>query len=144
MINHTFNGVNSYTTTEETTISNKQVACKPYKAVAAKSGFEAWDVKSPLVELEVVFGDSEGSYPAGCKVYVRPFLDVPGWIKEVYTLNGQEISFIPKDFIVASTCQKPVWQSAYPWWSTVPPDYSVCSGAAPVPSVTSFTVTFRK
>lgn len=98
----------------KTTISNKQVACKPYKVMAAKSGFEAWDVKSPLVELEVVFGDSEGDYSSGAKVYVRPFLDVPGWIKEVYTLNGQEISFIPKDFIVAST-QEVTEFDTYPW-----------------------------
>jgi len=106
--------IHTYTKTMKTTISNKQVACKPYKAVAAKSGFEAWDVKSPLVELEVVFGDSEGDYLPGSKVFVRPFLDVPGWIKEVYTLNGQEISFIPKDFIVAST-QEVTEFDVYPW-----------------------------
>ncbi len=116
---------------EETTISNKQVACKPYKVTAAKSGFEAWDIKSPLVELEVVFGDSEGDYPVGAKVYVRPFLDVPGWIKEVYTLNGQEISFIPKDFIVASTYQKSVWQPPHSVWTSAYATY-------PVPAV-SFT-----
>ena len=108
--------INTYTKTMKTTISNKQVACKPYKVTAAKSGFEAWDVKSPLVELEVVFGDSEDDYSAGAKVYIRPFLDVPGWIKEVYTLNGQEISFIPKDFIVAST-QEVTEFNIYPWSS---------------------------
>jgi hypothetical protein len=91
----------TYTGQIRTVIPNKYVACKPYKAVENKSSvFSSWELKNPLVELEVVFSDMESEYVPGSNIYVRPFLDPPSWIKDVFTLNNQEIILVPKDFIV--------------------------------------------
>ncbi len=110
---------NTSGTYTETTIANKQVACKPLKVTKTKSGFDTWDSKQSLVELEVVFSDRENEYEAKSKVYVRPFLETPGWLKEVFTLNGEDVVFVPKDFIVAASCEKHVL--SLPWFN--PPKY---------------------
>lgn len=82
-------------------ISNKYVACKPYKAVENKTSvFSDWELKNPLPELEIVFADKEGEYIAGANIYVRPFLDPPSWIKDVFTFNNQEVILVPKEQIV--------------------------------------------
>lgn len=92
----------SYQGNVKTVIQNKFVACKPFKVLDndKSSVFSSWQLKNPLTELEVVFADAEGEYIPGANIYVRPFLDAPSWIKDVFTLNGKEIILIPKDFIV--------------------------------------------
>ena len=95
------NTYNQYQGDLKIVIPNKFVACKPYQAVENKgSVFSDWQLKNPFVELEVVFSDKEGEYIPGSNVYVRPFLDVPGWIKDVFSFCGKEVILVPKEYIV--------------------------------------------
>lgn len=103
-------------------IPNKYVACKPYKPNENKNSvFTAWELKNPLVELEVVFQDKEKEYIPGSFIYVRPFLEQPSWIKDSFTLNGQEIILIPKEQIVGykyveeTPVQVPNWVDWTKW-----------------------------
>ncbi len=85
----------------KTVIPNRYVACKPYQPQESKGGvFSSWELKNPLVELEIVFGDKEGEFLPGSNIYVRPFLDAPGWAKEIFTFGGREVVLVPKEVIV--------------------------------------------
>ena len=82
---------------------NNLVGCKPYKPAENKSSvFSSWEVKNPLVELEVVLPDNQFKFPTGSKVYVRPFLDAPPWVRDVFTVGGTEVIMVPVEVVVAS------------------------------------------
>jgi hypothetical protein len=63
--------------------------------------------KANLVELEVVFGDAEYKYNPGGKVLIKPYIDVPPYIKDSYVYEEQEFLMIPKNMIVGY--QPPSW-----------------------------------
>ncbi len=92
---------NQYQGTLKIVIPNKYVACKPYIAVESKGGvFKDWQIKNPLVELQVVFSDKEHEYVPGSNIYIRPFTDQPSWLRDVFTLCGQEVILVPKEAVV--------------------------------------------
>jgi hypothetical protein len=133
----------TYTGEIRTVIPNKYLACKPFKTVENKSSvFSSWELKNPLVELEVVFQDKEKEYIPGSLVYVRPFLEQPHWIKDVFTLNGQEIILVPKDFIVGYKYVEETKATAVPSW----PDYvkwpTVYGPYGTTGQTTSYTITW--
>ncbi len=81
---------------------NKRVACKPLlTATSSKSAFSDWQTKNQCIELDVVFQTSQDEYAPGDKVYIRPYIDVPTFLNEVYTLGGQEVVLVPFEMIVA-------------------------------------------
>jgi hypothetical protein len=82
-------------------VPNKYVACKPYLVTETKGGvFKEWQIKNPLVELEVVYSNKENEYVPGSNIYIRPFTEQPLWIRDIFTLNGKEVILVPKESIV--------------------------------------------
>ena len=82
---------------------NKFIACAPYKGREAHKGslFAEWQLQNPIVELEVLLKDDEAMVKPGDKVYLRPFLELPSYLKETFNFDGTDVVLVPRDFVVA-------------------------------------------
>ncbi len=81
---------------------NGKVACRPLQAsVSSQSAFSDWQSKNQCIELDVIFGTSKDEYMTGDKIYVRPFIDSPVFLNEIFTLHGKEVVLVPFEMVVA-------------------------------------------
>ena len=128
-------------------IPNKFVACKPFRIKEDKKGvFKSWELQNPLIELEVVFADKENEYVPGASVYIRPSVDPPTWLRDIFTLDNKEIILVPKEQIVGykyvQMALQPV-QHASTWrYQEYYPEFKGFSGSGTGSGVTSTTITW--
>ena len=127
-------------------ITNDCIGCKPIVSQAKTdtgSIFSSWKNKEPVVELEILFGDSEYKYLTGGKVYIRPYLEIPPFMKETFTLREQEFILVPKIMIVGYEAPyvPTGWSTAV---SSVPSIWQAPSQPVHVPPEgVSYTVTYN-
>lgn len=82
---------------------NKVVACTPFPKQniekVIKGGIAMIDKKVNLQELTVVLASDTGFIP-GQRVFVRGDQVVQNWVKEVFTVDGQEFILVPETAIM--------------------------------------------
>jgi hypothetical protein len=82
---------------------NKVVACTPFPKQniekVIKGGIAMIDKKVNLQELTVVLASDTGFFP-GQRVFVRGDQVVQNWVKEVFTVDGQEFILVPETAIM--------------------------------------------
>lgn len=82
--------------------NDKKIAVAPLTIAIEKEerhGFATAKQKFSLTETVVVFGDKEGSFKPGQKIWVRGDIIVHGFVKEVFELDGKKFFFLPVEHV---------------------------------------------